>query len=431
MPADYDLVILGGTLEGRTAAMTATRYGARVALVEPPGLFEEGQQQRFLLEGLRQLGQVRQRQAVGEWFGYGKAAGELDWTALVNWSRIAAESQSVGLSVATMGASGVDVVMERPERLLSRLVVMTAHRRLSAWGVLSAFGSVPAMTSLLALTELPDAVDVQGSSVMAVAWAEALAAVGVKVRLVAAQVLLGADRDVRRLVRSQLITAGIHLTIEPQEKNFTIRIDPPQPTLTLPGFVGDRTAKSPYLKVNRKLQTAHPRIFACGSALGGTENPRIAEYEAKIAVRNALFLLCEQVDYGSAVQGFGRYARIGLTQSEAAQRYGDAVRVWTASDAKSVDLSRVDPLPEFCKLVCVGDRLVGVHLLGEGAESLACLLASWIGRPISNLVGQGFSQKNLIDLVFEGEARSQSSLWQINHWRRDGAENWFNWRRSR
>ena len=64
MPADYDLVILGGGLEGRIAAMTAVGYGARVALVEPPGLFDDGQQQRFFLQGLRQLAKVKQGQAV-------------------------------------------------------------------------------------------------------------------------------------------------------------------------------------------------------------------------------------------------------------------------------------------------------------------------------------------------------------------------------
>ncbi|CAN5601757.1 hypothetical protein BH23CYA1_BH23CYA1_07210 [soil metagenome] len=51
MPTDYDLVILGGTAEGRTAALTAAGYGARVALVEPSDLFAQRQQERFLLQG--------------------------------------------------------------------------------------------------------------------------------------------------------------------------------------------------------------------------------------------------------------------------------------------------------------------------------------------------------------------------------------------
>ena len=431
MPSDYDLVILGGGLEGRIAAITAVGYGARVALVEPPGLFDDGQRQRFLLLGLQQLAQVRQRQGVGGWFGYGQPSGELDWSTLVRWSRIAAESQSARLSVAALSVSGVDVVLERPERLSRRMVLTTQNRRLSARGILAAYGSIPGAMPLIEAVSMPEAVDVVEGSAITIAWAEALAAIGVQVRLVAARFLPGADRDVRRLVRSQLIAAGVKIIVESDKAIPSLKIDPAQPALTLPGFVHPGAAKRPYLKVNRKLQTAHPRVFACGSALGGSLNVRLAEYEAKLAVRNALFLPRVQVDYSSVVEGFGRYACVGLTQTEAARRYGDAVRVWTASDARSADLSRVDPLPEFCKLVCVGDRLIGAHLLGEGAEGLACLLAGNIGKPVSTLASEDFNQNDLVNLVFAGGMRSHSSLWQINHWRRDWAENWFNWRRSR
>ena len=40
MSADYDLVILGGTLEGRFAASLAAGYGARVAPIEPLDAFD-------------------------------------------------------------------------------------------------------------------------------------------------------------------------------------------------------------------------------------------------------------------------------------------------------------------------------------------------------------------------------------------------------
>jgi 2-polyprenyl-6-methoxyphenol hydroxylase-like FAD-dependent oxidoreductase len=42
MAVDYDLVIAGGTVQGRRAAALAAREGARVALVEPPRRVESG-----------------------------------------------------------------------------------------------------------------------------------------------------------------------------------------------------------------------------------------------------------------------------------------------------------------------------------------------------------------------------------------------------
>ncbi|MGB7085725.1 MAG: hypothetical protein WBD47_09225, partial [Phormidesmis sp.] len=92
MPTDYDLVILGGAIEGRTAAMTAAGYGARVALVEPPSLFERRQQQHYLLQGLQQLGNSKQQQAVSALFQSqppptdGLSDGQyFDWSALLEW----------------------------------------------------------------------------------------------------------------------------------------------------------------------------------------------------------------------------------------------------------------------------------------------------------------------------------------------------------
>lgn len=437
MSTDYDLVVLGGGLEGRIAAMTAVEYGARVALVEPPGLFDDGQRQRFLLLGLQQLAQISHRQAVGEWFGYGTSIGALDWPTLTTWSRIAAESEAAKLSVAMMSASGVDVVLARPERLSRRMVVTTEHRRLSARGILAAYGRVPFAMSLLETSALPESVDVVGGSVAAIAWAEALAALGVDVRLIAARVLSGADEDVRRLVRSQLIATGIEIT-STASGNFTLNVEPGEPALTLPGFA-IASNKSTYLSANRKLQTAHPRLFACGSVMAGSANMRLAEYETRLAVWNALFSPDNNVDYRAVVQGYERYARVGLTEAEAMRQYGVAVQVQIASEAGSADLSRVAPLPMYCKLVLVGDRLTGIHLLGDGAEGLACLLSKWMGKPITDLDEGSLSGQGLVKLVFECVGRwqghsfggSRQSQWQIGRWRRDWAENWFNWRRSR
>ena len=430
MAVDYDLVILGGGLEGRIAAMTAVGYGARVALVEPPGLFDDGQQQRFLLLGLQQLARVRQGQSVGEWFGYGQAAVGLNWSALVKWSWIAAESQCARLSAAALSASGVDVVLERPERLSRRRVVTTQNRQLSARGVLAAYGSVPSAMSLLEATSMPEVVGVEGGSAIALAWAEALAVVGVRVRLIAERFLPGADEDIRRLVRSQLVSAGVELASASEGDRFTLKIDPSEPALTLPAFVSKHSNKSPYLSVNRKLQTNQKRLFACGSVLGSPINMRLAEYEAKLAVKNALFLPRQKVDYRTVVRGYGRCAFVGLTQAEAVRQYGDVVRVQAVSDANGADLSRVTPMPLYCKLVLVGDRLMGIHLLGEGAKGQASLLSARLGQSIFDFEERS-SGEQLVDLFFECVRRSQQHRWQEGRWRRDWAENWFNWRRSR
>ncbi|MGC1308115.1 MAG: FAD-dependent oxidoreductase [Phormidesmis sp.] len=454
MSADYDLVILGGTVEGRTAAMlAAATYGARVALIEPPGLFEHRQRQRYLLQGLQQVGKGLQRQAVGRRFGFGPTNHQpihhqIDWTALVNWSAIAAQTQTAIHSPAVMSANGVDVVRETPERLsrqstMGRLLVTTAQRQLRSRAVLAAFGTVPTSAqsdgfeTLLAARKLPEQVNVIGGSPAAVLWAEAFAQLGSGVTVVSDKLLASEDGDIRRLVRSQLITSGVKII---QKRNLTpaiaekysLVIDDRQPAFTLPSFV--HRSASP-LTVNRRLQTLHPRVFACGSLLGGSTHTALACYEAKIAVWNALFVVNQRVDYGAIALDHGGAARAGLTEAQAKQRYGDATQIWTASSANSADLSRQMPLPRYCKLVSVGDRLVGIHLFGDGAGELIYLLAKAIGKPVATLSrfadGGPVVAETWMELVELAVGRSQQTRWQVGQWRRDWAENWFNWRRSR
>lgn len=441
MPADYDLVILGGTTEGRIAALTAVGYGARVALVEPPGLFARRQQERFLLQGLQQLGESAQRQAVSAYFGRsGEPVSSLSWAALLEWSAIAAQTQTVERSPAVMSVSGVDVIPERYRRLSRQLVVTTAHRRLSTRAVLIAAGTVPvALDSLFGLSARPETVKIVGGSPQAILWAEALCSLGTRVTLVAERFLPSVDEDIRRLVRSQLIAAGVMLHQFDDHQttpDCTLALEPYRAAIALPGFVYGRPRARP-LKVNRQLQTAHPRVFVCGPVLGGVMDEVIAEYEAKVAVRNALFVSNCRVDYGAIAQGHHRFASAGLTQTQAQQQYGGATQIWTASSANSTDLSQPDPSPLYCKLVCVNQRLLGTHLLGSGANELIYPLASLIGKPVKALTDADrfpFSPQtaqNLADLVRSAASQSQQSRWQIGHWRRDWAENWFNWRRSR
>lgn len=440
MSVDYDLVILGGTVEGRIAAMTAVGYGARVALVEPPGLFERNQRQRYLLQGLQQLGRGLQQQAVGAWFGLPETSGdELNWAAVLEWSAIAQETQSASLSTEVMSGRGVDVVMEMPARLSRQLVVTTASRQLRSRSVLAAFGLSPnVFDPLFSAQTLPKTVLIGGGDEQSVQWAQALSGLGVQVSLQTTDMLPGWDEEVRGLVRSQLTTTGVMFVdlpesqIMPSEATCTLPLGTKSPALSLPSFTGSGSEHHVYPSVNLKLQTAYPRVFACGPLLGGSTHEALAEYEAKIAVKNALFWPTNQANYQVIGQGYSHFAKVGLTEAQAQQCYGKAVQVWEASHANSADLSGLVPLPAYCKLVCRQNRLVGVHLFGTGAKDLMVPLAALIGRPIETLRKTGYlaAAPSLSDLIRLAASKSQSVRWQIGHWRRDWAENWFNWRRS-
>ncbi|MEL7070406.1 MAG: FAD-dependent oxidoreductase [Cyanobacteria bacterium J06581_3] len=482
MPADYDLVVLGGTVEGRDAALCATGYGARVALIEPPDLFHNRQQAKYLLKGLEQIAAGQAQQHVQQWFYSEERSSQsvelLDWAALVEWSAIAAKTQQPEYSLLSLSASGVDVIYAMPERLSQGLIVTAGGRHLKTRSVLAAFGTVPLPTvephafsgsaitgveSLLNRKVLPEQVFVWGDGLVAIAWAEALSTLGVQVTLVAVRLLREEDADIRGWVRSHLIATGIRLAtlselvgngLSAAEKqtlaNQSLFLSATQLALTLPEFVYHRANQYPdadeqqdmrkYLLSNQYLQTAHARVFACGSCLHSQAiSDRTARYEAQVATWNALFIKNKKIDDSSTPQSYNRIARAGKTPRFAIEGRSptDGYTIWSASSANSADLRRVSPSPSYCKLICKHNRLQSIHLFGDGASELIEALALTLGKPIRYMSGKAkglpmqASADCLTDLVRTAASQAIQSQWQPGQWRRDWAENWFNWRRSR
>jgi len=64
--------------------------------------------------------------------------------------------------------------------------------------------------------------------------------------------------------------------------------------------------------------------------------------------------------------------RVGLTEAEARARYGDEVRVLTTRFRPMLYALAESPQRSLFKLVCAGpaQRVVGIHVLGEGADEL-------------------------------------------------------------
>ena len=285
------------------------------------------------------------------------------------------------------------------------------------------------------------------------AWASALESLGGKVTLVTDRFLRQEDSEIRERVRSQLIAAGVTFdrsaALQPAE-TCILQLARRKPAIVLPDFVyppysqyqgiDARIPERPYLLSNGHLQTAHPRVFACGSLLRGNNTHfAVARHEAAMAVWNALFWPRKRVDYGAIAQGYSRIAIAGRAPKFA--KIGHAppkgYRIWSAAAPNSADLQRVIPQPLYCKLICKRDRLQSIHLLGDGAGELIEPLAAAIGQPVTTLLDTADYDtvspmtEALMDLVRTAAKQSVLTRWQPGHWRRDWAENWFNWRRSR
>jgi pyruvate/2-oxoglutarate dehydrogenase complex dihydrolipoamide dehydrogenase (E3) component len=128
------------------------------------------------------------------------------------------------------------------------------------------------------------------------------------------------------------------------------------------------------IQVNEKLQTPNHRIYAAGDVIGGYQFTHVAGYEAAVALQNALFLPTKKVDYRVipwATFTDPELARVGLTERQARDRYGEDVAV-LMQEFKGVDRALAEGVGlGFAKLITRRNgEILGAHLVGPHAGEL-------------------------------------------------------------
>ncbi len=486
MPVDYDLVILGGSDAARYAAAIASHLKARVALVEPEPESRTGLSSPYPY-GLLHLGQMAQQGSQFQQRDIGAAdqsasprSGSTPSTALADafrWTRAVADLQteSRGRSLSTLAAAGVDVIQaeaafqsepfclqaeERQLRSRAYLIATGSYSRLPAIGGLETVPvlTVDALADPKALPPCPAHIVILGGEPAGVEIAQLLNRLGYQVTLVvaASQILPQEDTEAAFLVQAYLEAEGVLVLTETAvtqvkqldaktwvqagyqalEADALLVVGAPQPAtkklnLTAVGLNPTQLG----LQVNRKLQTRNPRIYACGAVLGGYPLPHIAQYEANLAVHNALLLPTRTVDYRAipyTVQTDPLLARVGLTERQAQRFYGNQIIVMQHPFKAIAPAHPQDLTPGFVKLVTLRNgKILGAHCVGAETSELIGSLAIAIHQQLK--VG---AIAHLPTLTATHADVLQQLAW---NWERRGdratsrqgfLESWFNFRRS-
>ena len=126
--------------------------------------------------------------------------------------------------------------------------------------------------------------------------------------------------------------------------------------------------------VDGRLRTSRKHIFAAGDVTGGFLFTHVADHEARTVVRNALFPLPGRISYRAipwCTFTDPELAHVGLTETEARDRFGDGVAAYTY-DLADLDRAIAERAPHgLVKLVT--DRkghLLGGHILASGAGTM-------------------------------------------------------------
>ncbi len=426
---EYDLVVIGGTMAGRYAALAAARLQARVALVEPylpekPWLDAES----IYSQVLTQVGQIAQQLSKVDQFGiYGQTT-DLVASPLIPsvrfadvwaWTQAVLSTLQEQDSPAILASLGVDVIQGSGEFCRQPHVTFIVNeRRLRARTYLIATGSSPLIpniegletTGYLTLADLgqPEISKrlsgnwvVIGAKPVGIELAQALVRLGVKVTLAvkSSHILPKEDADVACLLQAQLEAEGVRVLTESavtqakliQDKkwilagNQAIETDeiliasgqmPNVESLNL-AAVGVKWNQHG-IQVNQKLQTTNPQIYACGDVIGGYQFAQLANYEVTIAVKNALFFPIFKVNYRGipwAIFSDPILARVGMTEEKARQRYGDVLvlRQYFKTMSKALLMGETTG---FCKIIVrQNGEILGSSIVGADADQLIGAIA--------------------------------------------------------
>jgi pyruvate/2-oxoglutarate dehydrogenase complex dihydrolipoamide dehydrogenase (E3) component len=489
MPPDYNLVIIGGTAAARYAALTASRLKARVALIEPEECSEDFLRHQTLLQVGWAAQQMRQ---VKQW---GLPEGNLDpsgiqWAKATEWAQWVTEGQNEGTrSLSMLAASGVDVILGEGEFIRRpRLSFEVRGRSLRSRTYLVATGSRPAIPDIDGLAaakpltpntfwstppSLPAHIVIIGGELNALELAQTLVRLGYQVTLIipGSRLLPHEDIEAARLLQACLESEGVQIftqtpviqvkwlddkkwvqagdrALEADEIVTTMQ-RPQIDQLNLEAAGVKFTAKG--IQVNSRLQTTNPQIYACGEALGGYSLPHLAQYEAAIALKNALFFPFAKTDYRTApwtVFTEPQLARVGLTEAQVVQQFGkgqfgkdpfgkdqfDKNVVVLRQHFKTLAKAQIcGETTGLCKLIVHRQgKILGAHLVGANASEAVGAIALAIRQnlKITALANLPMISPSWSEIV-QQTAMEWEKRWGDRHpFQQNLMESWFNSRRS-
>jgi len=409
---EYDLVVVGGGSAGLTAAAFAGRVGARVLLADRERLGGDCLWAGCVpSKALIRCASVAHTARRSRDYGV-LAEPTVDFPGAIAHVRRAMQRIAAGDSREALAARGVETAFGGA-RFVGPRRVLVGDREVQGRSVIIATGArpnpprIPGLeetgyldhVSLWSLAELPRRLAVVGGGPVGVEMAQAFARLGAQVTLVerGERLLLRNDAELVGLLQGYLeeeltILRGATIVDARRrgaEKVLTVRTADEERELdcdevlvatgrrpALEGLdleAGGVRATERGIEVDASLRTPAAGVFACGDCIGGPQFTHVAEAQARVATRNALFRGRARFARTLAWTTFAdpELAQVGFTEAQAREQDAD-VRVYRFEYS---DLDRAVCDGEIrgrAKLVCDRrGRILGASLLGSRAGEAA------------------------------------------------------------
>lgn len=427
----YDLVVIGGGSAGLVAAVGAAKLGAKVCLIEKDRLGGDCLwygcvPSKALIRSARLAWDIKNSKR----FGFEINVPQIDLSKVMAY--VEDVQQIVGLHdhPKRFEALGIHVLFGNP-CFISRHQVQVNQEWIHGKKILISTGSkakipnIPGLeesgfldnVSIFGLKKLPEHLVIIGSGPVGIEMAQAFHRLGSKVTVIVRnnRILSKEDEEIAYLAQSLLEKEGIVFLTKAQVKEISriggqkrillwtkeelVEISCDQILVAVgrqPNIDGLNLEaagvaySSERIVVDQYLRTSAPNIFAAGDVAGNYQFTHVAEYEAKLVLRNALFPFSSKRKY----QGVPwvtfidpELAHVGKTEEElqvAGERF-DVFRV----PFKDVDRAQTEGYPDGMVKILVDQnaKILGAHVLGIHAGEIIheCVLAMNANIPITKI----------------------------------------------
>ncbi|MEB3311348.1 MAG: FAD-dependent oxidoreductase [Snowella sp.] len=472
MAVEYDIVVIGGGSGGLVVASAAAQLKAKVALVEKDRLGGECLwsgcvPSKALIHASRTAYEVKNASRFGI-YAHSTDIHFAEVMAHVNRAIAAIQPHD---SPERFQELGVEVIFGSGE-FIDAQTFRVNNRDLTARAFVIATGSHPAIPPIPGLTEtdyltnenlftLRDRVQslaIIGSGPIGCEIGQAFHRLGSAVTIFSSgpQILAKEDPDAAAVIEEQFLSEGIEILKNARVEKVEVAEGKKRLWFGSEWVEADQilvaTGRSPNverlnlaaagvsfnekgIKVNAKLQTTNPKIYACGDVIGGYQFTHVAGQEAVTVLKNALFFPTSKVNYQVipwATFTDPELARVGMTEKQARSRYGDDIYVLKQPFSGSDRAQAEGSTQGFAKLIVrPNGEILGAHLVGRSAGELIAeiVLAMSHRLKVSALTGIHI-YPTLTEVNGQAALLFQKQKFAENPWQKALLAKFFHWRRS-
>ncbi|PIY32594.1 MAG: dihydrolipoyl dehydrogenase [Candidatus Infernicultor aquiphilus] len=415
---EIDVAIIGGGPGGYVAAIKAAHLGLKAVLIEKDKLggvcLNRGCIPTKALVGTAEL--LNQLQRAKE-FGIQVKEYSYDFPAIMKTKEMIAKRMSSGVG-QLMKANQIRVIQGEGNILEPGVVevinIEGKKELIKTENIIIATGSsvmkipIPGLENegvidsdgALSLSELPTKMIIIGGGVIGIEFAGIFKAMGVEVTVVEMlpRILLPIDEEIANRLAFILKRQGIKILtnskvegIEKTNQNFKVLISNPEGKQRLetekvllaagrvPDFGNINVQKlgieleGRAIKVDQKMRTNIPGIYAVGDVVGKIMLAHVASREGIVAVENisGKEVLMDYKVVPNCVFSLPEVASVGLTEEEARKKY-DQIKVSKfpyLANGKALGMGETEGM---VKIIADSDtsELLGLHILGAHASDL-------------------------------------------------------------